>query len=74
MASIETNEPVSYTTYVTEEADDTPEIKAASVNGEGYKFDYAGLKHRPVFLDKRPGPVMLASASIAFEEEIEEVM
>lgn len=74
MASIETNEPVSYTTFVTEETDNTPEIRAASINGEDYKFDYAGLKHRPVFLDKSPGPVMLASVSIEFAEEVEEVM
>lgn len=74
MASFETNEPVSYTTYVTEETDSTPEIRTASVNGEDYKFDYAGLKHRPVFLDKRQGPVMLPSVSIEFAEEVEEVM
>ena len=67
MATIEsTDSAVSYTTYVTEEADNTPEIKTANINGDVYKFDYASLKHRPIFKDKSAGPVMLASTSIPF--------
>lgn len=60
---------VSYTTVVEEEADTTPEIKTANINGEAYKFDYLSLKHRPVFKDRSEGPAMLESCILQFSPE-----
>ena len=60
-----------YTVIVSEETDDTPTIRSASVNGEDYKFDYAGLANRPVFEDRSEGPIMLESVTLAFSTQAE---
>lgn len=60
-----------YTSITVQETDNTAEINTACINGTDYKFNYEGLKNKPVWLKKTPGPMMLDETEIEFFNENE---